>query len=695
MRNVVFVAAVLILLGVPALALSASQDAGANLVNNPSFEQASPGKIMPDGWSGSPQVYSLDRSAGRTGTTALKFVNDQPQRYCLCSQKVPVQPGWKCRFSVWVKTRDVVGEDSGATICMQWSDKQGKWLGGSHPSGVKGTHDWTRVAAVARVPEEAGSVSVTCYVRKGMTGTAWFDDVEVVRIVDPPMQSMVLSPNYRGRITAEGSKEARIGVRLNLTDYDYRPESLLVSMVLRAETGGNIIWQSTSAWHSRGARSSASTFPATLSDQGSFAVPVDTLLPGKYDLAVTLEGPTGKHLQTEHHTLVRTPDDFRPKVSIDHRRRLTVDGKPFFPLGMYWSSISEKNLQVYSQSKFNCIMPYGSPSREQMDLAQKYGIKVIYSIKDWYAGTHYCPKSIKSAADEEPQVRARVQAFRDHPALLAWYLNDELSQKYLPQLEAHQRWVAEEDPHHPTWAVLYQYREVSAYRNTFDVIGTDPYPIGRKPASMAAEWTAETFRQVDRSRPLWQVAQLHNWANYAKNEAERKGGRTPTYDEMRSMAWQCIAEGATGLVFYCWHDIHRNPDVSFETQWEGLKRIAAEIDQMAPILLDEEGVGDEDRELDDMLTRARGKVRAVSPRLASDGSRAAWLHWFARRHGGKCYLFMVNDGDGQGRVSFWPNSAVRLVRRLASDQPLDKGRAGFEDDIPRLAVQIYEFELQR
>jgi len=29
-------------------------------------------------------------------------------------------------------------------------------------------------------------------------------------------------------------------------------------------------------------------------------------------------------------------------------------------------------------------------------------------------------------ADEEPKIREQVRAYRDHPALLAWYLNDEL-----------------------------------------------------------------------------------------------------------------------------------------------------------------------------------------------------------------------------------------------------------------------------
>ena len=253
-------------------------------------------------------------------------------------------------------------------------------------------------------------------------------------------------------------------------------------------------------------------------------------------------------------------------------------------------------------------MPYGSPTKEQMDLAQKHGLKVIYSVKDWYAGTEGCPGFIRSEADEEPQVRTRVRQFRDHPALLAWYLNDELSQQFLPRLEAHQRWVAEEDRDHPTWAVLYQFREVGAYLKTFDVIGTDPYPIGRSPASMAAQWTAETFRQVEGSRPMWQVPQLHNWANYDKSEAEKKRGRTPTYDEVRSMAWQCICEGATGLVFYSWYDVQRNPDVPFDVQWDGLKRVAAEIDQRASILLSVEPV----------------------PAVTVAGAAPNWLHWLVR-----------------------------------------------------------------
>ena len=35
---------------------------------------------------------------------------------------------------------------------------------------------------------------------------------------------------------------------------------------------------------------------------------------------------------------------------------------------------------------------------------------------------------------------------------------------------------------------------------------------------------------------MWQVPQLHNWINYRKDDGKSQDYRTPTYDEMRSMA---------------------------------------------------------------------------------------------------------------------------------------------------------------
>jgi hypothetical protein len=270
-------------------------------------------------------------------------------------------------------------------------------------------------------------------------------------------------------------------------------------------------------------------------------------------------------------------------------------------------------------------------------------------------------------------VRGRFKAFRDHPALLGWYLNDELPPTYLPRLTLHQQWAEEDDPHHPTWIVLCHPNEVGEYLNSFDAIGTDPYPIGRSPASNVAKATAETFKQVQKTRAMWQVPQVFNWAVYEKDEEAKKKLRTPTIEEIRSMTWQCIAEGATGIVFYSWFDLKRNPDVPFETLWPGLKEVAAEVDRAAPALLSIE------------------PPPGVSVR-SSAAESPNWLHFTVRSHEGHVYLFAVNDGDGEGRVQFQVDAAMGRVREIRANREISAANKTFEDDFKKLQVSIYEIE---
>ncbi len=639
-----------------------SAEEAVPLVGNASFEAVVEDGSLPVDWHGDGAVFARDAQVARTGGASLRYVNDDRNCYRLANRRVPLEPGRTYRYGGWVKTRDIAGPDSGATFCVEWSGKDGKWLGGSYAAGISGTEDWTLVSGMACVPDDADACTFSCYVRRGMTGTAWFDDIEIVRVFQPPMQSMVASPMYRGHLTAAGPETIRAVAKLDLRDCDVPLADLRVRGSLTA-VEGRVLAQV----EAKPAGQPRHVEPVVLE------LPASELAEGKYHLEIALLDAEGTSLQTMEHRLARMPDTFKPKSLIDQHGRLLIDGKPFFPLGMYFSGMKEDELRVYAQSKFNCLMPYGSPNRSGMDLAHDFGLKVIYSIKDWHHGSQWCPKSIGSVDDEEPMVRARVREYRDHPALLAWYLNDELPQSFLPQLQSHQRWVAEEDPDHPTWVVLYQVNEVAAYVNTFDVIGTDPYPIGRKPASMAGEWTAETFRQVAAARPMWQVPQIFNWGNYAKTDEERSKGRTPTCEEVRGMAWQCIAEGATGLIFYSWFDLKRNPDVDFETKWADMKRLAEEIDRMAPVLL---------------------SVEPAEP-ITVDGAPPAWLHCLVRGHDGKLYLIAVNDGDGEGDVTFRLPAGVKTVREMSADRALESGDRTFRDRLPPLAVHLYEITLDR
>ncbi|MCD6352225.1 MAG: hypothetical protein J7M26_08905 [Armatimonadetes bacterium] len=616
-------------------------------VKNAGFEEVDAAG-RPVGWSCSPEVYQVDDQVKHSGQRSLRFHNTDPGRYELASQTVPLEPGKMYEFSVWVKTQGLKGKDSGATLCLEWWGEGGKYLGGSYPRGVKGDTDWTLVQGIsARIPAEAKRCGLVVYCRQGMTGTAWFDDVSIKRAFADPLDAILMQPNYRGRL---GSKpRVQVDVRLDLTDLSEKPEELAV-VVTVADQAGKVVGQ-------------ISVTPAANS-QPVIALPED-LAPGRYEVKVKLVRSADARVLSSRSFKVVKPDPAapQPRVWVDEHNRLIVDGKPFLPLGMYSNMglMKEDVLREYSQSAFNCLMPYGTPTREALDLAQKYGLKVIASIKDSYSGSTWCPKEIKTPADERPWLEGVINGLKDHPALLAWYINDELPLTMLDRLTAHRDWVEELDPDHPSWVVLYQVTEVRKYLPTFDVIGTDPYPIPGHP-SRAAQWTGLTRAGVAGSRAVWMVPQVFNWRCYHKEGR----GRTPTFDEMRSMAWQCLCEGANGLVFYSFFDIRRDTDTPFEVQWQRVKRMAEEIKQWEPALLSAD---------------KPAPVRA----------RGSHVHWMVKALQGKTYVFAVNDDYQPHTVTFKLPSWGAGLRRLSDETLLPAGgNDRVSDKLRGLDMQVYE-----
>jgi hypothetical protein len=287
---------------------------------------------------------------------------------------------------------------------------------------------------VVRLSNEAATGHLTCYVRRGMTGTAWFDDVELRQVLDDPIRVEVLSPAYRGWI-ADAADPIRIRVQLNRADYEYDPQECRIEASLSDGNGRVLQKRSDVAFGSVALGGGI----APLGTAADIQFDPRPLGPGPCVVRTTLRDRGGAQRFTHESELTQATKGLQTAVRFDAHRRLIVDGKPFFPLGMYWAGIKEKDLAVYATSKFNCLMPYFWPSREQMDLAWRHRLRVIYSVKDFYVGTPACPSFIKSEADEEPNVRKYVREFRNHPALLAWYLNDELGEEYLPRLESHCR----------------------------------------------------------------------------------------------------------------------------------------------------------------------------------------------------------------------------------------------------------------
>ncbi len=550
-----------------------------NLLVNPGFEEVDDqGRLV--GWSDKRPVYTQSSEYAKTGKYSLKFENHDKDNYVLLSQKIDLEKDSFYEFSVWVKTMGMKG--NGPTVCVEYSDKDGNYVGGVYPGGAQETNgEWKLVRGFVRNrPEKAVSFSITVYCRQGSAGVAWFDDV-VLRKFTPPMLRQMTSDHYRN-ITAGTPLKVFAGLSISKENHDKIKQSG-VSLKLTDEAGKEI------------GTFTASAIEAT---KLAFDVPTKDLKTGNYLLSLSLKNPHNG--ETEVRTLKFKRVDAIPqrKSYIDSHRRLILDGKPFFPLGMYFGDVKPNEIDIYKDSAFNCLMPYTMISREKLDNAYKNGIKVIYSVKDIYPNMQW--SKIPNWEEAAKQTREKMEAVMDHPGIIAWYINDELPISRLDELTAKRDLVEEIDPGRPAWVVLYQINEVTDYLPTFDIIGTDPYPIPTKSPSMAYDWAVRTTQGGFECHANWMVPQVFNWASYwggyGRSDAEVLACRAPTFQEMKSMAWMCIAGGANGLIFYSWFDLHKMNKLKgqggvalrvdpFDVRWAEVKRMAADIGRLDQVLL--------------------------------------------------------------------------------------------------------------
>ena len=522
--------------GIKMLVIAASFTAfGANLVENARFERmdANGGAAKWQGWDGR-------WSAGPHGAVLFENSPDAKNRGNLY-QRLNVRSGRRYRFSYRMKA---VGYGGEAFACVEWYGTDGKCLGGRGYNGVGGTTDWIeRSEMTPPLPDNMGKMIVQlCCTTGDGTGKVYLDDVT---LSEAPIVDGIYSSRYRNR-AADG--EVRFAAALNALDADmadYKSEFVVVDPEnpKRERRIAGVV------------SNRAASVVCCVSDlaQGVNIVRFDLTKDGRTESA---------SLVFER---VTPEEEAAPAVRIDEFGRTVVDGKPFFPLGMYWMKVNERDLDVYREAPFNCLMPYDPPNRSEMDLCASKGLKVLYNVKG---------KDLSEGVESSV-----IRRFRRHPALLAWYLNAEPPTSRRDDFARSLRFAELGDPDHPGWVALCNYKDVRSYLPMFDVVGTDPYPLYRWPIGMVTEWTRSTREGLMGLKPMWQIPQVCDKGAYPVNRKNcPEACRPPTFDDMRNMAWQCLAGGANGLVFFSFHDlVIMDSKTPFRERWEDVKRMAIEI----------------------------------------------------------------------------------------------------------------------
>ncbi len=275
-----------------------------------------------------------------------------------------------------------------------------------------------------------------------------------------------------------------------------------------------------------------------------------------------------------------------------------VDGKPFFPIGLY-SAGDPKDFPMIAEAGFNLVHTYaweGKRSNDTgqawLDAAHEHGLMALVGL--------YRPdvKAMDFTASEK-----RVEKFRDHPALLAWHTMDEpswdkegdMGKDYMP---AAYKLVKKLDPDHPVTAVVCHFGDPALFNDALDVVQADYYAVPPIPAS----WYSGTgfngvrlFVQKSREasegqKPFWYVGQIFDFSvsKEKSNEVPDEWKRLPTGDELRCMTYSAVAGGARGILYWSLSRLIRdewNRTLLGRVKlWDELKSVVAELNQLMPVL---------------------------------------------------------------------------------------------------------------
>ena len=290
------------------------------------------------------------------------------------------------------------------------------------------------------------------------------------------------------------------------------------------------------------------------------------------------------------------------KVEVGDDGALRVDGRPFYPLGLYLGPNEAEDLARIRAAGFNVVLCYSfgrrptTEARAFLDRALAQKLWVIYSLKDFYTHHKGFPKD-DYVDGPTMAIETIVTPLRDHPALLCWYINDEewpstkRRNTVLRMYEA----VRQADPAHPVFSVVNRVGgdALGFFKGTTDIIGTDPYPLRPEsvvqPLSKVTQYVRLARKGYGPETPVWLVPQAFDNGIYGGIASSRE----PTFAEIRCMTYLGLVEDVKGVLFYSYADCFRragrqNEDdpLLFERRWVVMQAIAREMTDLIPALVE-------------------------------------------------------------------------------------------------------------
>jgi len=397
-------------------------------------------------------------------------------------------------------------------------------------------------------------------------------------------------------------------------------------------------------------------------------IPFDLTLPPSYYPIKANITAGGKNTDYTAKTTLRILTYKSNEVKIDHfTGGLIVNKRDFFPFGFYTYTPVHPTLPEEEAVKgFNMISPYQkilpssfSGRKEYMDRCAQLGMKVHYNLLSVSGGGGVSSK-IEGMSDKKKRelLVSEIQAFKDHPALLAWYIADEPNGYKLEpdSLLTIYRLIKKLDPWHPVSVVfMAPFMSSRRYADVLDIVMADPYPVPTSPVSMVGDVARQLRSEFSGRKPVWMVPQAFGGGEWWSRE--------PTLQELRAMTYQSVIYGATGIQYFVRQGLNLFPKSA--ATWAECGRMAVEMAELTPWLLSfEETIA------------ARSDSRDVIVRTAI--------------HDGQLMIMAANTKNAPIRAGLsFSRAFTGKGKVLFENRTININSGNFTDYLPALGTQVY------
>ncbi|MBA3271032.1 MAG: hypothetical protein H0T71_11015 [Acidobacteria bacterium] len=243
------------------------------------------------------------------------------------------------------------------------------------------------------------------------------------------------------------------------------------------------------------------------------------------------------------------------KVTFSSDGTFLVDGKPFFPIGIWVYNLDAHVMADLHGHHFNTIVGVGFKP-DDVPLIEKHGMMMIPHITDEFF------------------------AKKDSPALLGWHLTDEPEEHKVSPAEVRKLYDAlkAKEKDHPIGVTHNQFLSLEQFKETSDFTMTDIYPVTRD----------RLWKLSDVGKHTREVRRVNGagWPNLTFVQTfggpETDGGiwSQPLPHEVRFMAFNALVHRANGICYFSYWP--RAP-----ITWNAVAEVNRDIRRIVPWLIAE------------------------------------------------------------------------------------------------------------